>query len=279
MRGIALACLLTFLLGPDRAHGQGSQGAPSSTEPLVVYAAASLKDVFRALAPVFAAQHAGAKVTFNFAGSQELRAQIELGAPADVLASADREHMAALEAAALVGPPQVFARNQLALVVPADNPAGLRAFADLPRATRLIVGAPEVPVGRYTERLLTAANSRLGPGFRGAVEAKIVSRELNVRQVLAKVVLGEVDAGIVYETDARAGGDKVRALPIPAELNLATDYPIAVVRASSRAGLAAAWVALVRSPAGQARLRAAGFLPPAVSARREGRVPPSSPAR
>jgi molybdate transport system substrate-binding protein len=269
----ALAASISPAIPPASASA-----APPSQDQLLVFAAASLKDIFAGLARDFAAANPGVKVVFNFAGSQELRAQIEQAAPADLFASADRQHMDALHRAALVQSPAVFARNQLAVAAPRDNPARLRVFADLPRATRLIVGAPQVPVGRYTELLLAAAGQRLGAAFKRSVEANIVSRELNVRQVLAKVTLGEVDAGIVYQTDVRAAGDQVVTVPIPPAVNVSAEYPIAVVRASPRARLAAAWVALVMSPAGQQRLRQAGFLPPLAVTSARSSPPASSPA-
>jgi molybdate transport system substrate-binding protein len=135
------------------------------------------------------------------------------------------------------------------------------AFADLPRAQRIVVGVPEVPVGEYTLKVLDKAAAKLGGDFRKRVEARIVSRELNVRQVLAKVTLGEADAGIVYRTDARAAGDKVRVVEIPHELNVIAEYPIATTKATTEPELARRFIELVKSPAGVAALHDAGFIP------------------
>jgi molybdate transport system substrate-binding protein len=239
--------------------GVASPGEAAGDE-LVVFAAASLKEAFEALAPVFEKSHPGTKVQLAFAGSQELRTQIEQGARADVFAAADPAHLEALERAGLVTPPRLFARNEPVIVVPAGNPAGIRALPDLPRARRLVVGAPEVPIGKYTVRVLEAAGRKLGAAFRAQVEARVVSRELNVRQVLAKVVLGEADAGIVYRTDARAAKDKVEVVTIPPDLNVLCAYPVATLQATKQAALARSWVELLFSAEGQARLRAAGFL-------------------
>ena len=226
---------------------------------LTVFAASSLRDAFQDLGRNLEQQHPGTSVSFNFAGSQELRTQVEHGARADVLASADPRTLRALAGAGLSLEPQVFARNEPVIVVPVGNPAGIDALADLPRARRLVVGAPEVPIGEYTVRILEAASRRYGPAFGAAVESRVASRELNVRQVLAKVALGEADAAIVYRTDALVSRGAVEVISIPPELNVVAEYPIAVLRGAPQAGLARAFVELVLSSAGQAVLARHGF--------------------
>jgi molybdate transport system substrate-binding protein len=226
---------------------------------LTVFAASSLRDAFQDLGRIFEQEHPGTSVSFNFAGSQELRTQVEHGARADVLASADPRTLRALAGAGLSLEPQVFARNEPVIVVPAGNPAGIDALADLPRARRLVVGAPEVPIGEYTVRILEAASRRYGPAFGAAVESRVASRELNVRQVLAKVALGEADAAIVYRTDALASRGAVEVISIPPQLNVVAEYPIALLRGAPRPGLARAFVELVLSSAGQAVLARHGF--------------------
>ncbi len=226
---------------------------------LTVFAASSLRDAFQDLGRSFEQQHPGTSLSFNFAGSQELRTQVEHGARADVLASADPRTLRALADAGLALQPQVFARNEPVIVVPAGNPAGIHSLADLPRARRLVVGAPEVPIGDYTVRILEAASRRYGPAFGAAVEARVASRELNVRQVLAKVALGEADAAIVYRTDALASRGAAEVISIPPQLNVVAEYPIAVLRGAPRPGLARAFVELVLSSAGQAVLARHGF--------------------
>jgi molybdate transport system substrate-binding protein len=230
------------------------------TGDLVVFEAASLKDAFAPLAARFEKDHPGVHVVTNAAGSQELRSQIENGAAVDVFASADERHMHALVSAGLVGPPALFACNEPVVVVRSDL-GTVKTFADLPSAERIVVGAPEVPIGAYTNRILVRSAEKLGALFPARVGAKIVSRELDVRQVLAKVVLGEADAGIVYRTDARAAKGKVRMVDIPPELNVTAAYPIAALKHAPNPSLAAAFVALVRSPSGTAVLREAGFVP------------------
>jgi molybdate transport system substrate-binding protein len=243
------------------ATGSIAAAPPPPARELVVMQAASLKDVFARLAARFEKENAGVKVVANAAGSQELRAQIEHGAAADVFASADRKHMDALVAQKLVVAPSVFACNQPVIVVRTGLTPPIRTLADLPRAERIVVGTPEVPIGAYTLQILQKAAGKLGADFPKRVEAKVVSRELNVRQVLAKVTLGEADAGVVYRSDALAARDKVQLVEIPAELNVVGEYPIAPLRAAPHAALARKWIEVVKSPAGVAALREAGFVP------------------
>jgi molybdate transport system substrate-binding protein len=221
----------------------------AGAQELTIFAASSLREAFSAIADQFESQNPGANVALQFAGSQELRVQLEHGAKADVFASADEKQMAL--ARDLVVKPAVFAHNEPVLVVPLDNPAGLRAFADLPKARRIVLGAQEVPIGAYATRILTAAHLDLA--------GRVVSRELNVRQVLAKIELGEADAAIVYRTDAAHAGVKV--IPIPPAINVTAEYPIAVLARARQPRLARQFVELVRSPAGRAVLARFGFSP------------------
>jgi molybdate transport system substrate-binding protein len=244
---------------------------PTATPPtraeLTVFAASSLRESFGQLAAQFEALHPGVEVRLNLAGSQELRVQLENGAPGDVFASAEAKHLPALQVQQLARPGAVFARNEPVLVVPRDNPAGLRALADLPRARRIVLGVPEVPIGAYSDRILDAASAALDQAnpkaFRARVEAHVVSRELNVRQVLAKVALGEVDAAIVYRTDAATARDRVTSIPIDPAINVVAEYPIAVLTRAQQPRLAEQFVAFVLSAAGQRTLESFGFVPAA----------------
>lgn len=257
--------------GAEGASGnQGTRAVAAPTRPrsasasggeLVVFEAASLKDAFGKLIPRFEKEHPGVRVITNAAGSQELRAQIEHGAGADVFASADRKHMDALVGQGLAVSPSIFACNEPVVVVRAALAATIKTLADLPSVERLVVGAPEVPIGAYTSQILRNAAGKLGADFSKRVEAKVVSRELNVRQVLAKVTLGEADAGIVYRSDAVAAGGKVQVVSIPPEMNVTAEYPIATLNGAPHGVLAAQWIALVKSPAGAEALRGAGFVP------------------
>jgi molybdate transport system substrate-binding protein len=243
----------------QRSTQPSATSAQASPRVLVVFAAASLRDVFGTLGTTFEATRAGTTVRFNFAGSQELRTQLEHGAEADVFASADQRQMQSLQEAQRVEPFRIFARNEPVLAVSQASASHIRTFSDLPRATRIVLGAPEVPIGRYSQQILQRATQKLGAEFRSEVEARVVSHELNVRQVLAKINLGEADAGIVYRSDlprARAG---VAMLTIPSEFNVVAEYPIARVEGAPQPELARAFIELVLSPEGQNQLKAAGF--------------------
>lgn len=228
----------------------------SQSHEVTVFAAASLRESFEDLARAFEARTPGVKVHLNFAGSQELRTQIENGARADVFASADQKHMDALVKANLAAAPHVFARNTPVIIVPKDNPAQVTSFQDLTKAKKIVIGVPEVPIGNYTLQILDKG----GADFKQQVLASVSSRELNVRQVLAKVGLGEADAGIVYRTDAMAGKDKVAIIDIPAEVNVVAAYPVAVLSKAPEAAAAQAFVDLLLSGDGQKRLATAGFV-------------------
>jgi molybdate transport system substrate-binding protein len=239
---------------------------PAGAEPareLQVFAAASLRESFTALAASFERSHPGVKVRLNLAGSQELRTQIEQGAGADVFASADVDHLVKLQAQKLIDAPVMFAHNEPVIVVGKGNPFGVKELRDLRKVKRLVLGAPEVPIGRYSRRILEryAAAGKPAADDVKQIDARVVSRELNVRQVLAKVTLGEADAGIVYRTDAGTAG-KVETVAIDRSVNVVAEYPVARVRASKQPALAQEWITLLRSPEGQRQLAQAGFLPP-----------------
>jgi molybdate transport system substrate-binding protein len=248
--------LLLALVGPPLAR----PAAAAPTRELIVFAAASLKDAFASLAGTFEAQHPGAHVVLNLAGSQELRAQIEQGAPADVFASADRNQIYPLAAAGLIERPVTLTCNR-PVVITRPELTAIQALGDLPRAQRIVLGAPEVPIGHYTAELLGRAARLYGPDFPDRVQARVASRDLNVRQVVSKVVLGEADAAIVYVTDAIAARGKVRVVAIPETVNVLAEYPVAVVHGAAHAPLARAFVALLQGPIGARSLEEAGFLP------------------
>ncbi|HET9036726.1 MAG TPA: molybdate ABC transporter substrate-binding protein [Myxococcaceae bacterium] len=256
---VLLSALMVFVLDTGPGLAATSDAGRADGTMVTVFAAASLRDVFGALGSAFERDHPGTKVQFNFAGSQELRTQLEHGAPADVFASADLKHMDAARMAGLVDAPKRFATNSPVIVVPTDNPGKVGSLEDLANVKRLVIGTPEVPIGTYTLQILDRAKARYGPDFPARVQARVVSRELNVRQVLTKVTLGEADAGIVYRTDARSAAGKVRIVEIPVELNVLAEYPIAAVARAPHASLARAWVALVTGPIGQAALEDGGF--------------------
>jgi molybdate transport system substrate-binding protein len=264
----SMAIAAAALLAVGCSGGQSPNGAGAQRE-LTVFAAASLREVFEAIDRKLETSRSGVRVHLNLAGSQELRLQIEHGARPDLFASADTKNMQALVGARQGAPPRTYAHNEPVVVVGADTRRKVRAFSDLTDVGRLVIGAPEVPIGSYTLQLLERANHRFGSHFREQVMAKVVSRELSVRQVLAKVTLGEADAGVVYRSDARAAGDEVAIVSIPADVNTTASYLIAAVAGGPAPELAQAWLALLLGPDGSEQLRAAGFtLPDALAAKR-----------
>jgi molybdate transport system substrate-binding protein len=248
-RPLAVLLLAAALLAAACGGDGGSGGQPE----LRVFAAASLTAAFGELGERFTAAN-GTKVTFNFAGSQALATQIRQGAPADVFASADVANMDKVRD--LVGTPQVFASNLLQIVVEKGNPKGVEGLDDLARGDlKVVMAAEEVPAGKYARQALD----------RAGVTVKPVSLEENVKAVVGKVSLGEADAGIVYATDVRAGGDQVEGVDIPKGQNVVAAYPIAAVSAGTHPSEAQAFIELVRSAEGRQVLEGDGFLPPPTS--------------
>jgi molybdate transport system substrate-binding protein len=239
---------------------RGSPASPSGSPTvasgeLTVFAAASLKNAFEALAPDYTAG-TGLAPVFSFDASSTLRAQIEEGAPADVFASADMANVQKLLDAGIVQHPVAFACNQLTIVVPAGDPAGITAATDLGRpGLKVIAAGPEVPITKYATQL--ASNLGIADGY----AANIVSEEDNVAAVRAKIEAGEGDAAIVYVTDALSSGDKVEQIPIPSDANLPATYAAAAVVASDQPEEALAFLGFLAGPEGQADLTGFGFLP------------------
>jgi molybdate transport system substrate-binding protein len=246
-----------LLLAALVVAGCASPARAEQQREITVFAAASLREAFEDLAKAFEAK-TKVKVRLSLAGSQELRTQVEHGARGDVFASADQKHMDALVTGKLAENPKVFARNTPVIIVPKGNPAKVTSFDKLPGAKKIVIGVPEVPIGNYTLQILDKA----GADFKAKVLANVASRELNVRQVLAKVTLGEADAGVVYKTDALAGKDQVEIIEIPAKVNVIAEYPVAVLTKAPEAAAAKAFVDLLLSGDGQKRLAAAGFVAP-----------------
>lgn len=216
--------------------------AGAGDEPLQVFAASSLTNVLPAL---------DGSATYNFAGSDELATQIREGARADVFASAGPRPARALADLGLLDGTRVFATNRLVIVVPAGNPGRIKSIADLARpGTKLVLADRGVPVGDYAREALTEARLPAAIG-------NVVSLEQDVRGVLGKIALGEADAGVVYSTDARAAGDDIRAIPVPAEVQPRIEYVVGVVSGASR--VSAAFVERLLGDEGRAALRAAGF--------------------
>ena len=237
--------------GPAATPTGGTGGGDAVTGQVTVLAAASLTDTFGALAGTFTDQHPQAEAVFSFGGSSGLAQQAVSGAPADVFAAASAATMAtAVDGGAVDGEPVLFARNRLELVVPAGNPGGVRGLADLadPDLT-VALCAPQVPCGAAAEKLLTAAGVTAAPD----------TLEQDVRAVLSKVSLGEVDAGLVYRTDVRSAGERVEGIEVPEAGEAVTDYLVAPLADAPNPDGARAFVDLVLSEQGRRVLSDAGF--------------------
>jgi molybdate transport system substrate-binding protein len=250
MARVRLPLLVSWMLAVTSA---------ASAETLHVSAAASLAEAFRDIGRAFEKAHPGDTVELNLAGSQVLRTQIEQGAPVDVYAFADLTTADPLVASRAVAPYQVFARNRVVVVVPASG-AAVAQLMDLARpGTKVVIAAEAVPVGKYTLQVLSRLSEGYGRDFQTRVQANVVSQEVNVRAVLAKVMLGEADAGFVYATDAKTAAEKVKTIEIAERYNVTADYSIGIVAKSASPQKAKAFVALVLSSGGQAILSRYGF--------------------
>jgi molybdate transport system substrate-binding protein len=232
---------------------------PTQQDKLVIFAAASLRDAFKAMGEQFKRIHPEVELTFNFAGTQELRAQMEHGASADVFASADLRQMDMLVQKGHVQPPVTFTHNKLVVVVAKGSAPHIQNLADLPSVSRIVVGAPEVPIGQYTLQLLEQTTSIM-PDFKTRIEAKVVSKEFNARQILAKVRFGAAQAGFVYQTDALSAPE-LAVVGIPDDINPTVKYLMAVSSRARNPQLARQWMDFVLSDVGQSILRGAGFMP------------------
>jgi molybdate transport system substrate-binding protein len=270
-RGLPGAVLAAILLvtacarggGPARGEAPTVQGATADPQSLVVFAAASLTEAFQDLGREFEAENPGVVVTFNFASSQTLRTQIEAGAAADMFASASVKELEVLAAEGMLsGVGRFFATNLLTIVVPADNPADIESPLDLARpGVKLVLAAEQVPAGTYARQSIDRLAGVYGASFSEAVRENVVSSEDNVKQIVAKVQLGEADAGIVYVTDALAAASLI-TIPIPPEQNVVAEYPIAVLAHATNGHLAESFVEYLFSPDGLDILERWGFRPP-----------------
>jgi len=239
----------------------------ASTAPaaLTVYAAASLKGALAKVAQAYQAATPGTTITVSTDSSSALETKIEQGAPADVFLSADTSNPQKLvDKGFASGPVVTFAGNLLTVIVPASNPAGIRTPADLARSgVKVIAAGDAVPITKYAGQLIANLARQPGypPGFAAAYTANVVSKEDNVAAVVAKVELGEGDAGIVYATDAKSS-TKVVTISVPTGANVPATYGGAVVKASQNQAAATRFLAWLAGPDGQAILASLGFLPP-----------------
>jgi molybdate transport system substrate-binding protein len=249
-----LACAAALALLAGGCGEKPEPGAASGTAQLTVSAAASLKSALDAYARDFP----GARVRAQFAGSDELAAQIERGVKPDVYAAANTSLPQRLFSAGLVEAPRVFAGNELVLAVPADTPK-VRSLADLERdGVRIAIGARSVPVGAYTREVL----SRIGGASERAILANIGSEEPNVQGIVGKLTQGAVDAGFVYRSDVRAAGGALQAIALAPRLAPRVAYAAAVVKGAKQPVVARRYIEGLVAGKGRDALRTAGFLPP-----------------
>ncbi|TLH67238.1 molybdate ABC transporter substrate-binding protein [Mycolicibacterium phocaicum] len=254
MRNLLRVLAVLVLLGTVTALSACDSGSKKAGPVVNVYAAASLKQAFTALADRYEKDNPGADVQFNFAGSSSLVEQLTQGAKADVFASADANNMTkAAKAGLLAGTPVNFASNTLVIVTPPGNPKQVNNFGDLARpGLNVVVCARQVPCGTAARKVEKIAG----------VELKPVSEETSVTDVLNKVTSGQADAGLVYETDARSAGDKVSKVDIPQAASAVNIYPIGVLKSSADAAAAQRFVDLVTSDTGRQTLAQFGFAKP-----------------
>ena len=247
VRALSLAALLAVLAAGLLATACGGSSAGDAAT-LHVLGASSLSEAFTEIGAAFEQAHPGVEVVFDFAGSQDLVAQVGQGAPADVIATADAASMDKL--AGQTAASQVFATNGLAIAVAPGNPPGVTGLASLADpGLKVVLAAPEVPAGTYTQEVLT----------RAGVSVKPVSLEASVKGVVAKVALGEADAGIVYASDVTAAGGDIDGVTIPTGQNVTATYPIARLKEADSTFMADQFVEYVLSDAGQQTLRDFGF--------------------
>ncbi|UBV44859.1 molybdate ABC transporter substrate-binding protein (plasmid) [Deinococcus taeanensis] len=230
---------------------------------LTVFAASSLTDAFTEIGRTFDAR-TGHRTTFQFAGSQVLRTQLENGARADVFASANDAQFTPL-LGRLIGSRDVFTRNRLTVIARAA-PGPVNSLRDLAApGVRLVLAAPAVPAGEYTRRMLSAVDraGTYGPAFADRTLKNVVSEESNVRQAALKVSLGEADAAVVYVSDVTpALKRRVRVIALPSRFNQSAAYPVGVLTGSGSPDAARAFVAFLKGREAQGILRRWGFLSP-----------------
>ncbi len=269
---LSLIAVLTLALlaacgdssGPDATEVPGT--TPVVRGKLTVFAASSLTDAFNEIATAFTRKYPGTEVEFNFQGSPTLRTQLEQGARADIYASADQAQMdLALKSGVVESAGEVFVRNSLVIITPSSNPAKLATPGDLGKAgLKLVLAAPEVPVGSYSRQMLASMekDASFGASFSDKVLKNVVSNESNVKQVVAKVQLGEADAGVVYGSDVTPSvASALNVIAVPTQFNVLAEYPIAIVRDGGNPAAAQALIDYVLSHAGQQIFKKYGLTP------------------
>lgn len=257
---VALVAALVTACGGSSGTGNQTPGgsasssqSPKVTGTITVLAASSLQEAFTTLGKQFESAHPGTTVVFSFGPSSGLAEQIAQGSPADVFASASTSTMDEVVRGGDAADPTDFAVNKMEIVVPPDNPAGITSVDDLAKKdVKVALCQAAVPCGATALKVFENAGVQVTP----------VTQEIDVKATLGKVTLGEVDAGLVYVTDARAAGDSVKAIEVPDDVNASTTYPIATLSGSENSATARAFVDYVLSADGKSALSTAGFAAP-----------------
>ncbi|MBV9706521.1 MAG: molybdate ABC transporter substrate-binding protein [Chloroflexi bacterium] len=263
---VVLCMLLAACGGTPTPAGNTSTPTSAATPiALNVFAAASLTESFNQIASTYHQMHPSITIKPNYNGSQILEQQIANAAPSDLFASADLTNMQKASNAGLVDASQVFVKNRLVVIIPLSNPGHITSLKDLEKqGVKIDLEASTVPAGNYSRQALAnlSKSADYGSGYASAVLANVVSQEDNVKAVVQKVQLGEVDAGFVYRTDVTAAvANKLSEIDIPDPYNVIAQYPIAVVKSSPHASDAQAFVDFVLSKAGQDIMQKYNFIP------------------
>jgi molybdate transport system substrate-binding protein len=272
---IVLACVFLVALGlvscgggngGGTDNGGSGGGGEKQGGTLTILAASSLTDAFGELGNTFEEQNQGVEVKQTFGASSDLLAQIQQGAPADVFASAAEEEMnTAVKDGLVPRKPEVFVKNREVIMVPKDNPANINSLEDMAKPdTKLVLAAKDVPAADYAIEILGKANKEYGPDFEQDVLSNVVSREVDVRASVNRVVVGDADATFGYASDYTPDiRDKVKVIKIPPEQNIIATYPIAALKVAKAPELAKKWVDLVTSEEGEKVLEKWNFEPAA----------------
>ncbi|KUG19508.1 MAG: molybdate ABC transporter substrate-binding protein [Methanomicrobiaceae archaeon] len=264
---IVIAAILLAAVCISGCIGNPAQSGGDKTE-LTVFAAASLTEAMTDIKNDYETMHPDIRVTLNLDGSQALRTQIEQGAYADVFLSANTRHLYALRDQGLMENDTIglFAKNRLAVIVPAANPGNIASLEDLARpGIRLVIGTKDVPVGDYARQILDkmADDDAYGPSYREAVQNNVMSEETAVTHIVAKVQLGEADAGIAYESDVSPRDrDTISMIPIPDTYNVIAEYPAGVLKCSGNRDEALHFIRYLQGEQGGEVLARYGFAKP-----------------
>lgn len=262
---LMVACMIgAFLI----VAGCTSTPQDAGEKTVTVFAAGSLKGAFTEIAAAYEEQHPGREVVLNIDGTQALRAQIEQGARCDVFAAANQNHMDALMGKGFIENRSVvdFVENRVTVALPASNPGAIADLSDLGKTgAKVLIGTPDVPIGGYAREVLDAiaADPDYGQTYKEAVMANVISEETNVNNIIAKLLIGEADAGFTFTSDAVAPAyaDRLTTITIPDEYNVVARYPIGALRESAHPETADEFIAFVRSEGGREILRSYGFDP------------------